>query len=156
MRGWYQGFFANVPCHQCGGRRLCREALAVLVGGAGISEITSMSVAEADSFFRDLTLTEDDIILEVRNSLRSLKRAEASVLIREREIEAAKKESLATQIRFEAGEMDSRNVSDAQNALLRAQNAYVQERVQYEIARIQLLRDIGILFIDEQGSVVEP
>ena len=35
--------------------------------------------------------------------------------------------------------------------LLDAQNALIDEQVNYEIARLGLLRDLGILFIDETG-----
>lgn len=114
------------------------------------------AMIDLDRTKRSLTLSEDNVILEVRNSLRRLRRAETTLEIREREIEAARKEAEAAQIRFEAGEMDNRNVTDAQNAVLRAENAYIGDLVEYEVARIQLMRDVGILFIDENGKWVEP
>ncbi len=114
------------------------------------------ALIELDRAKRALSLAEDNVILDVRNSLRSLRRAETSLRIRKEEVRAAEKEQRAAQIRVEAGEMDNRNVTDAENAVLRARNAYVQDLMDYEIARIQLLRDVGILFIDEKGAVVQP
>jgi outer membrane protein TolC len=114
------------------------------------------AMIDLDRARRDLSLQEDDVLLEVRDSLRSLRRAEASVKIRRREIEVAQKEAEAARLRFEAGEMDNRNWTDAQNAVLRSQNRLILDLVSYETARIQLLRDVGILFIDEEGMWVEP
>jgi len=114
------------------------------------------SMIDLDRARRDLSLQEDDVLLEVRDSLRSLRRAEASVEIRRKEIEVAQKEAEAARIRFDAGEMDNRNWADAQNAVLEAQNSLIRDLVEYETARIQLLRDVGILFIDEEGMWVEP
>jgi excinuclease ABC subunit A len=45
------------PCPACGGARLRREALAVKIGGANISEVTQFSVAQAQDWFANLTLT---------------------------------------------------------------------------------------------------
>ena len=55
------------------------------------------------------------------------------------------------ELRFERGEIPNRDVVEANQALLDAQNALIDEQVAYEIARLQLLRDLGILFIDETG-----
>jgi len=45
------------PCPACQGARLRREALAVKVGGADISEVTRLSVAQAQDWFSKLKLT---------------------------------------------------------------------------------------------------
>jgi len=42
-------------------------------------------------------------------------------------------------------------VVEANQSLLDAQNSLINEQVNYEIERLQLLRDLGILFIDETG-----
>ncbi len=53
--------------------------------------------------------------------------------------------------RFERGELPNRDVVEANQSLLDAQNALIDEQVSYEIARLQLLRDLGILFVGEDG-----
>ena len=58
-------------------------------------------------------------------------------------------------IRFEAGEISNRDVVEAEEALLEAQNSLISAKVDYEIQRLQLLSDLGILFIDEQGMFKE-
>ena len=114
------------------------------------------SMIDLDQSRRNLTLAEDNIILQVRDSYRSLRRLETSLVIRQQEVVAAEREAEAAQIRFEAGETDNLAVTSAQNAVLRANNTYIRELVSYEAARIQLLRDVGILFLDENGMWREP
>ena len=46
------------PCEACGGKRLKKEALSVLVGGKNISELTELSVLELYDFMQGLTLSE--------------------------------------------------------------------------------------------------
>ncbi len=47
MRQYYQRYFSDALCSDCGGQRLRPEARAVRVGGVSIVEVTAMSVAEA-------------------------------------------------------------------------------------------------------------
>jgi len=50
-------FFSNAPCPRCKGKRLREEALHVMIGNKNIVDVTSMSIAEADEFFKNLKLT---------------------------------------------------------------------------------------------------
>jgi len=50
--------FGSEPCDKCHGARLREEALHVLVGGKNIVELVSLSIKEADEFFKKLKLTE--------------------------------------------------------------------------------------------------
>ncbi len=63
MKSVYEGYMSQVPCPDCGGRRLKREALAVTVQGRNISEVTDLSVRDARQFFRGLTLTEKEAVI---------------------------------------------------------------------------------------------
>ncbi|MBK7645074.1 MAG: TolC family protein [Planctomycetes bacterium] len=58
---------------------------------------------------------------------------------------------IRAQLRFEQGSLSNRDVVEAQQALLDAQNSLIREKVAYEIARLGLLKDLGLLFIDEKG-----
>ncbi len=49
-------FMSVVPCQTCGGARLRPEALHVTIAGRNIQQTTAMSIAEAEKFFRHLTL----------------------------------------------------------------------------------------------------
>ena len=52
---YYDQFFLDVPCPDCHGHRLKKEALSVTVGGLNISEYCDMSVTEALRFTQSLT-----------------------------------------------------------------------------------------------------
>jgi excinuclease ABC subunit A len=56
MREYYQRYFSDADCSACRGQRLRPESRAVRVGGAGICEVTRMSVAEAVRHFEGLKL----------------------------------------------------------------------------------------------------
>ncbi|MEJ5079930.1 MULTISPECIES: excinuclease ABC subunit UvrA [unclassified Ochrobactrum] len=70
-------FMSSTPCPACRGYRLKPEALAVKVGMKHIGEITSMSIRNADQWFRDVDGTFNDkqreiaarILKEIRERL---------------------------------------------------------------------------------------
>ncbi len=59
-REYYNSYLADVPCPKCGGKRLSKEALSVLVGGKNIYEFTQMTIAEALDFINSLKLSESE------------------------------------------------------------------------------------------------
>ena len=63
MKALYEGYMAQVPCPDCGGRRLKREALAVTVQDKSIAQVTDLSVRDARAFFNGLTLTEKQAVI---------------------------------------------------------------------------------------------
>ena len=78
-----EAYMVAVPCEECGGRRLKREALAVTVADRNIGELTELAVTEALSFFENVPLRGNGkpgvdpeiagpILKEVRERLRFL------------------------------------------------------------------------------------
>jgi len=76
-------YMTERPCSACGGRRLKRESLAVLVGGKSVGDLVEMSVVEALAHVERLPLREagkpgldaevaGPILKEVRDRLRFL------------------------------------------------------------------------------------
>ncbi len=63
MKEYYESFMSNIPCPDCGGKRLKRESLAVTVGDKNIHEVSSMSINECAQFFKDLKLNEREKII---------------------------------------------------------------------------------------------
>lgn len=53
-----QGFMAEIPCDECGGRRLSKTSLGVTVGGLNIAEFCDMQVVEALEFVKTSQLTD--------------------------------------------------------------------------------------------------
>jgi excinuclease ABC subunit A len=73
-------FMGETPCHACAGDRLKPEALAVKVAGCTISEITRLSVKDANVWYQELSHKLNDkqreiavrILKEIRDRLRFL------------------------------------------------------------------------------------
>ena len=59
----YESFMRITPCHECGGQRLKKSALAVTVGGLNIAELTSLSIGELQKFMNELTLTKTQSLI---------------------------------------------------------------------------------------------
>ncbi len=53
-RSQIEGYMFELPCGECGGRRLKKEILGVTVGGKNIVEGTALSIAEAHAFYSSL------------------------------------------------------------------------------------------------------
>src|SRR5512136_3000252 len=78
MRQYYQKYLSSRPCSACEGRRIRPEALGVRIAGKAISEVTALSVAEAQRFFESLALEgaeakiASELLKEIRSRLRFL------------------------------------------------------------------------------------
>lgn len=68
-------YMSKLPCPDCGGRRLKKEALAVTVSGTNIWDLIQMSIEEAAAFFLNLKTTDSEkqiaseIIKEIKKRL---------------------------------------------------------------------------------------
>lgn len=78
IREWIESFMNQVPCPECGGSRLKKEALAVTVGDKTIDQVTAMNIRQAYAFFESLQLNEREmtiaqqILKEIRARLQFL------------------------------------------------------------------------------------
>lgn len=63
MKQYYEEFMSTNPCPDCSGARLKKESLAVTVGGLNIYQLTSMPVDETNEFFKNLTLSDRDMLI---------------------------------------------------------------------------------------------
>ena len=104
---------------------------------------------------RGLELFEENLRIDIRQAFRELARREQSQQIQAELIVDQERNVSIAQLRFERGEIPNRDVVEARQSLLDAQNSLIEEQVNYEIARLQLLRDLGVLFIDEKGIWTE-
>lgn len=58
MKAEYESFMRITPCHECGGQRLKKSALAVTVGDKNIAEVTLLSIEKLQQFLEGLELTK--------------------------------------------------------------------------------------------------
>ena len=60
---YYDDFVEEIPCPDCGGKRLRPEILAVTVGGLNIDELCSLTVTAAIDFFSSLKLGKTEAMI---------------------------------------------------------------------------------------------
>ncbi|MBP7139685.1 MAG: excinuclease ABC subunit UvrA, partial [Caldisericia bacterium] len=78
MKEFYEKFMRFLPCPDCGGKRLKKEALSVLINGKNIYEVTDMNILDCLNFFENINLTETEkiiskqILKEIKSRLKFL------------------------------------------------------------------------------------
>jgi len=87
----------------------------------------------------------------VRAGLRRLAEARKRHQIQGRSVDLAARRVDSTTLLLQAGRAAIRDLLEAQEALVQARNAQTRALVDYHLARLELLRDIGGLQVDEAG-----
>ncbi len=59
-------YMMEMPCHECGGKRYKKEALAVKIGGLDISQLSDMSIVQIKEFLNGLTLGKKEQMVASR------------------------------------------------------------------------------------------
>jgi len=110
------------------------------------SRLIDLSVSK-----RDLVELEDDIKVAVRGKLRDLLEYREGLVIQAQAVELAEKRVKSTDLFLQAGRAAIRDVLEAQDDLLSAQNSMTSALVNYRIAELELQRDMGVLKVDADG-----
>jgi len=100
---------------------------------------------------RNVGSLEDQVKLDVRNRLRALQSTRESLQIQARSVQVAQKRVRSTNLSLEAGRAKIRDILEAQEALLSAQNALTAAVINYRLTELELQRDIGLLKVNEKG-----
>lgn len=100
---------------------------------------------------RDAQELEDQIKLAARNRLSELLEARESIRIQAAALAVAERRVQSTNLFLEAGRAEIRDVLEAQDALISAQNALTSALVSYRLGELNLQRDLGVLEVNEQG-----
>lgn len=104
------------------------------------------------SFERELrTLGQelDDVRDEVRQGLRGLQLAKAVYEVQTRAVQLAEQRVEGANLSFQAGRAQIRDLLEAQDAQLRARNSFAAALVDYHVTRLQLMRDLGVINVDQ-------
>ena len=104
---------------------------------------------------RSVTEKRDSIRVGIIDSFIQLKTLEQTSRIELKNTDIARRRADFAVLRFKSGELSNRDVVEAQNELLSARNAHVRALVEYEQQRLQLLRDIGMLDVQPDGTLAE-
>ena len=110
-----------------------------------------LSLIRLEQAVRNLQELEDRIKLDIRNRLSELLEARESIQIQQLAVTVAKRRVDSTNLFLEAGRAEIRDVLEAQEALVSAQNALTAALVDYRIAELALQRDSGVLAVNEKG-----
>jgi outer membrane protein TolC len=97
----------------------------------------------------------DEVVLEVTNRWRDFDRALSSYEIQKRSVALAQKRVESTELLLNAGRAIMRDVLDAREDLLDAQNRASQALVDLRVSTLELERDMDILVVDENGQLQE-
>jgi len=101
---------------------------------------------------RELTLSEDNVKLEVRAAWRNLDQARRNFEVAQRSVELNQRRVEEQGLLADLGRATALNQIDAQNDLTRAQNDLTAALVAHTIARLAFWRDMGILYIKADGQ----
>ncbi len=106
-----------------------------------------------ESATRSVQLLEDQIKLDIRNGLRNLLEARESYKIQAQALKLAQKRVKQSQAFLEAGRpgVEIRDVLEAEDDLLEAQNALSAALVGYRVSELRVQRDMGLLKVNEKG-----
>ena len=109
------------------------------------------SLISLERAVRDVGSLEDQVKLDVRNRLRTLGSTRESLQIQARAVEVAQQRVSSANMLLEAGRVQIRDILEAQEALLSAQNALTAAVINYRITELELQQDMGLLKVDEKG-----
>ena len=132
---WNAGLLVDLPLERLAERNAYRQAL----------------IAE-ERAARSLTQRHDEIVLEVRESWRSLEQAKRTYEINEVAVQLAQRRVQEQDLLAELGRAKAQDQVDAQNALLNSKNQLTQALVGHTIARLQFWNNMGILYIKDDGQ----
>lgn len=101
---------------------------------------------------REYSLAVDTVKLEVRDAWRNLDQAKRTYAIRQLGVGINEQRVEEQELRAELGQGDAIDLVDARNDLTQARNDLTSALVSHTIARLAFWRDMGILYIKEDGQ----
>jgi outer membrane protein TolC len=103
------------------------------------------SLVTFESELRNLTLTLDNLRSSIDRGLRTLEQLYQNYVIQTNALALADSRVDSTMMLQQAGRAEVRDVLDAQDSQIAAQNAVTGALVDYQLARLQLMLDLGTL-----------
>ncbi len=110
-----------------------------------------ISLLNLDGAARDQQQLEDQIKADVRADLADLLLASEQIRIQSKSVAVAQKRVDSTNLFLDAGRAQIRDVLDAQDSLVQAQNDLTTALISYRLAELSLQRDMGVLEVNSDG-----
>lgn len=137
-RGYNAGLSSELPWDRLSERNAYRTAL--------------IAIDAAERSFANLIDTTRQL---VREDIRSINQAWSSFVIQSEALEVAERRVHSTTLFQQAGKSSTRDLLEAEAALLTARNSYVSAIVTYRMADLKLRDDLSLLQITEEGILLE-
>jgi outer membrane protein TolC len=110
---------------------------------------------ELEQAVRAAQKLEDQIKFDVRDQLRVLLEAREAVQIQLRAVEVARRRVRGTELFLQQGRAEIRDVLEARESLISAENALTSGIVRYRVAELEFQRDLGVLEVAANGLWTE-
>lgn len=113
------------------------------------------SLLDLDRATRALERGRDNVLAGVYDDYRQTESTSQRYLIQLSAVELAAKRVRSAQLKLEAGRSETRDVLEAQEDLLSAQNAATSALIDFALARLRLYRDLELLDVDATGILLD-
>lgn len=111
------------------------------------------SLLALDTAERELEAAEDQVKSEVRHVYRTLRQTRTVCQIQEQALALARRRVESTSLMLEAGRAEMRDLVEARDALLQAQNALTAARISYRLAELDFFRALERLVVSDDGAM---
>ena len=113
------------------------------------------SYLNLESALRNYQELEDTIKLQIRERLRSLIQNRQSFINQQNAVALAERRVDSTNLFLQAGRVAIRDLLDAQDDLVEAQDSLTSSIVSYRLSELAIQRDMGTLMVNDNGLVKE-
>ena len=114
-----------------------------------------LSLINRDRAVRNVEESRDNVLAGVYDDFRQTDSTRQRYLIQLSAVELADKRVRSAVLKLEAGRSSTRDVLEAQEDLLSAQNAATSALIDFALARLRLYRDLELLDVDASGILLD-
>ena len=114
-----------------------------------------LSLLNRDRATRSLEQSRDNVLAGVYDNFRQTESTSKRYVIQLSAVELADKRVRSAVLKLEAGRSSTRDVLEAQEDLLSAQNAATSALIDFALARLRLYRDLELLDVDASGILLD-
>lgn len=114
-----------------------------------------LSLLNRDRAIRSLEQSRDNVLAGVYDNFRQTESTSKRYVIQLSAVELADKRVRSAVLKLEAGRSSTRDVLEAQEDLLSAQNAATSALIDFALARLRLYRDLELLDVDASGILLD-
>ncbi len=109
------------------------------------------SIINLEQSVRNLQELEDTIKFDIRSELRNLLQTREDLLIQVQAVALAERRVKSTELYIQAGRKEIRDLLEARESLLGAQNSLTRSMIDYRLAELEIQRDMGVLDVNHEG-----